>query len=273
MCATHISRLCNKNHLEYNRYFSFYYANCWHIDYCCCTIFNTIYPKEFLMQHNYIMGCYFSLEHKEKFRDHRNQNIVPKNLNCQIAAFSLTNSSSSTPKQDLVTSMLNCCNHESTEGSIISDQNQVNETEVDLSHFLVGKDVLGLGGFGIVRKVTKLTGSDDGKEYALKSMSKGMVLARNTGCMAVMTELKTLIMVDDCEFICRLHYAFQDDSNLYMVLDYAPCGDLRYNIRLAPMLRFSEALSRIFTYQILSALNHCHRRSILHRGKWNFIVT
>jgi hypothetical protein len=202
------------------------------------------------------MGCYFSIE-KPSYSN-----------NSQLSKVSATVSLSPANSPPAArTKMLGCCQNETTEESMSSNQSQVNETEVDLSHFTVGKEVLGLGGFGIVRKVTKVTGPDCGKEYALKSMAKGMVLARNTGCIAVMTELKTLIMVEDCEFICRLHYAFQDDANLFMVLDYAPCGDLRYNIRQAPMLRFSETLSRIFVYQILSALNHCHKRSILHRGE------
>lgn len=217
------------------------------------------------------MGCYFSIE-QHRYSCNRSQEQLNKRvLPCKAdrcGSFHSTVSPTRSPSNNSTsTKMLTCCQNESTEESMISDQSQVNETEIDLSHFTVGREVLGLGGFGIVRKVTKTTGPDDGKEYALKSMSKGMVLARNTGCVAVMTELKTLIMVDDCEFICRLHYAFQDEANLYMVLDYAPCGDLRYNIRQAPMLRFSETLSRIFVYQILSALNHCHKRSILHRGE------
>lgn len=151
--------------------------------------------------------------------------------------------------------------------SMNSHNSALNDTEVDLSHFTVSKDILGIGGFGMVRRITKHTGHDNGSEYALKSMSKGMVLARTTGCTAIMTELRALIMVEDCDYICQLHYAFQDDANLYMVLDYAACGDLRFNIRKAPLLRFSEHLSRNMIYQVFLALEHCHQRSILHRGK------
>jgi serine/threonine protein kinase len=160
-----------------------------------------------------------------------------------------------------------CCQNESaTDETMASEPTTFNDTEVDLSHFSVCPHILGLGGFGMVRKVTKLTGTDSYQSYALKSMSKGMVLARQTGIAAVMTELKALIMVEDCEFICRLHYAFQDEAHLYMVMDYAACGDLRYNLRLSPLQRFSESLSRVFVHQILSALHHCHLRAILHRG-------
>lgn len=164
-----------------------------------------------------------------------------------------------------------CCqasnDETSAESSMNSHNSASNDTEVDLSHFSIAKEILGMGGFGMVRRIVKQTGQDHGMEYALKSMSKGMVLARSTGCTAIMTELRALIMVEDCDYICRLHYAFQDDANLYMVLDYAACGDLRFNIRKAPLLRFSESLSRNMIYQVFLALEHCHQRSILHRGK------
>ena len=161
-----------------------------------------------------------------------------------------------------------CCHTGNDETSAESSMNTaLNDTEVDLTHFTVSKDILGIGGFGMVRRIIKNTGQDQGYEFALKSMSKGMVLGRSTGCTAIMTELRALIMVEDCEYICRMHYAFQDEAHLYMVLDYAACGDLRYNIRKAPLLRFSEHLSRNMIYQIFLALDHCHQRSILHRGK------
>ena len=43
---------------------------------------------------------------------------------------------------------------------------------IDLSHFSDSDQLLGLGGFGIVRLVTKLSGCDKNQAYALKSLSK-----------------------------------------------------------------------------------------------------
>lgn len=144
----------------------------------------------------------------------------------------------------------------------------INEMEVDLSHFSTPKEILGIGGFGIVRRVVKSTCSDIGMSYALKSISKQTVLSRPSGTRAVMTELKALIMISDCEHICSLKYAFQDDSFLYMVIEYCSGGDMRYNLRKAPQYRFSETTSKIIIRQVISAVQHCHNSYILHRGEW-----
>lgn len=141
-----------------------------------------------------------------------------------------------------------------------------NETEVDLSHFSKGIGTLGLGGFGMVRLVKKLTGRDKNKEFAMKSMSKDAILKRSSGPNAVMTELRALIMLSDCRFICNIRYAFQDSSHLYMVLELAPGGDMRFNLRAMSAMRFSEEASKNFICQIFTALDYCHRSSILHRG-------
>jgi serine/threonine protein kinase len=179
-------------------------------------------------------------------------------------------------KENKYSSSGSCCQQEQNQETHISSvyndcENSINSVEIDLSHFQRPKEVLGIGGFGLVRKVLKTTGSDRGSTYALKSINKGMILSRQSGITAVMTELKTLILVDDCDFICRLHYAFQDDSQLYMIMDYALGGDLRYNLRKSPNYKFSERLSKVFIIQALIALDFCHSRNILHRGNSFFV--
>ena len=142
-----------------------------------------------------------------------------------------------------------------------------NETEVDISHFSRPTEALGIGGFGMVRLVKKLTGSDRGQEYALKSMSKQAILKRSSGPSAVSSELKCLIILCNCNFVCRLHYAFQNESHLFMVLELGLGGDLRYNLRATPKSRFSETTAKNLICQILIALDHCHKSFILHRGR------
>jgi len=64
-------------------------------------------------------------------------------------------------------------------------------------------------------------------------------------------------------FIVRLHYAFQTDSKLYLVLEYAPGGDLGNMI--AKKKRFSEDVARIYTCEILLALEALHKQHIIFR--------
>ena len=144
-----------------------------------------------------------------------------------------------------------------------------NPVEIDVSHFWYktkGGRTLGLGGFGIVRRVVKQTGSDKGTEYAMKSMSKAAILKRSSGPLSVMTELRALIMLQDCQYISNIRYAFQDSKYIYIVLDLAKGGDMRYNMRLATHSRFTESAAKFFICQILLAVSYCHKFSILHRG-------
>lgn len=95
-------------------------------------------------------------------------------------------------------------------------------------------------------------------------MSKASVLRRKNGVATVFTELKILSMVN-CPFICNCHYAFQDENYLYLVLDLASGGDLRYNLSIAPNQRFSEERAKFYICQIMLAVQYCHSMNILHR--------
>jgi len=150
---------------------------------------------------------------------------------------------------------------------------EINSVEIDLSHFVFQGSssskngrTLGLGGFGVVRRAVKLTGDDRGVEYAMKSMSKSAILKRSSGPSSVMTELRALIMLLDCQFVCSIRYAFQDPKYLYIVLDLARGGDMRYNMRTTAFSRFSESAAKYYLCQIILAVSYCHKLSILHRG-------
>ena len=138
--------------------------------------------------------------------------------------------------------------------------------DVDLSSFSPPRRVLGIGGFGMVRAVTKINGVDKNTAYALKSLSKGAVLQRSSGIAAVLSELKALALLVDAKFICNVHYAFQDAIFLYMIIDLAAGGDLRFALKFSPNCRFNEVRARFYVAQIIQAIDSCHAASILHRG-------
>jgi serine/threonine protein kinase len=78
-----------------------------------------------------------------------------------------------------------------------------------------------------------------------------------------------------CRFIVNMHYAFQDTSNLYLLMDLLNGGDLRYHI--SRHKRFSEEqtsksimnkiiyLLEFFIACILLALDYIHTNNVLHR--------
>ncbi len=121
-----------------------------------------------------------------------------------------------------------------------------------------------LGGFGVVRFASKITPPNKFNHYAIKSLLKSNIISRKHGISCVFQELNILAMADN-PFICNCHYAFQDKNYLYLVLDLASCGDLRYNLSISPNKRFSEILSKFYIVQLIFALQYIHSIGVLHR--------
>ena len=101
------------------------------------------------------------------------------------------------------------------------------------------KYIIGKGGFGKVWKVQyKKT-----KEYfALKEMSKRKILDKKSE-KSINSERKFLSMLNH-PFMVNMHYAFQDNDNLYLVMDMLHGGDLRYHC--SRYRTFSEEQTRFF---------------------------
>ncbi len=113
-----------------------------------------------------------------------------------------------------------------------------NDSDIDINSFKMGS-YLGVGGSGVVKTATKITGKNCGRVYALKSLSKSYLLRKQSGPDSAFNELKVLVAIAERSndlstnkhnFIANIHYAFQDDSHLYFALDYASNGDMRNNL-------------------------------------------
>ena len=76
------------------------------------------------------------------------------------------------------------------------------------------------------------------------------------------TERKVLSLVNH-PFIMKLHYAFQSDDKLYLVLDYCPGGELFFH--LSRFRRFPERVARFYSAELLLAIGHLHKRGIIYR--------
>lgn len=63
--------------------------------------------------------------------------------------------------------------------------------------------------------------------------------------------------------IVNMRYAFQDDENLFMVLDLMLGGDLRFHLdRLGTM---PEDYVRFYAAEVALSLNYLHSLNIIHR--------
>ncbi|CAD8052561.1 unnamed protein product [Paramecium primaurelia] len=118
--------------------------------------------------------------------------------------------------------------------------------------------VIGVGGFG---KVWKVEQKKTGQTYALKEMSKALIIAKKS-VNSVMNE-KNILSNLKHPYLVNIYYAFQDRENLFLALDYMQGGDLRYH--LGRMRRFSEDQTRFFMACIFLGLEYMHSQNIIHR--------
>jgi serine/threonine protein kinase len=65
------------------------------------------------------------------------------------------------------------------------------------------------------------------------------------------------------KFIVNMLYAFQDDDNLYILMNLMEGGDLRYH--LSKLTVFSEGETKFMIASILMALDYLHSKLVVHR--------
>lgn len=66
------------------------------------------------------------------------------------------------------------------------------------------------------------------------------------------------------QFITNLHFAFQDDSNLYLVMDYYCGGDL---LTLLSKFedRLPEEMTKFYIAEMIIAISSVHNLNYIHR--------
>lgn len=107
----------------------------------------------------------------------------------------------------------------------------------------------------------KCHGQEKGRLFAMKILRKTHLLKKQQ-IERTRTERKVLSIVDH-PFIMKLHFAFQTEDKLYLVLDYCAGGELFFH--LSRHKRFSEGWTRFYAAELLLALGHLHSKGIIYR--------
>ncbi|XP_054711276.1 ribosomal protein S6 kinase alpha-5-like [Uloborus diversus] len=134
--------------------------------------------------------------------------------------------------------------------------------KVDISDFDLLK-VLGTGAYGKVFLVRKLRGNDRGKLYAMKVLKKASIVQKQKTLEHAKTERQVLEAIRQSPFLVTLHYAFQTDAKLHLILDYVSGGELFTHLYQKD--HFTEDQVRIYVGEIILALEHLHRLGIIYR--------
>uniref|UniRef100_A0AAY3ZTR1 Ribosomal protein S6 kinase n=1 Tax=Denticeps clupeoides TaxID=299321 RepID=A0AAY3ZTR1_9TELE len=123
--------------------------------------------------------------------------------------------------------------------------------------------VLGTGAYGKVFLVRKVSGHDSGKLYAMKVLKKASIVQKAKTAEHTRTERQVLEHIRQSPFLVTLHYAFQTETKLHLILDYVNGGELFTH--LVQRVRFKEQVVALYSGEIALALEHLHQLGIVYR--------
>ncbi|KAF1956224.1 kinase-like protein [Byssothecium circinans] len=146
-------------------------------------------------------------------------------------------------------------------------ENTMRKHEVEFLRFLRTKErpenfstlkIIGKGAFGEVKLVQR---RNDGKIYALKSLVKSEMFKKDQ--LAHVRSERDILAEADSAWVVKLHTTFQDNTFLYMLMEFLPGGDLmtmliKYEI-------FTEDITRFYMAEIVLAIEAVHKLGFIHR--------
>ena len=118
--------------------------------------------------------------------------------------------------------------------------------------------VIGRGAFGEVRLVREKSTK---RVFAMKSMIKEAMIMKNQ-VEHVHAERDVLASAENPRVV-TLHYSFQDDDNLYLIMDFLSGGDLMTLLIKEDIL--SEDAVKFYAAEAVMAIDYVHKLGYVHR--------
>jgi len=118
--------------------------------------------------------------------------------------------------------------------------------------------LIGRGAFGEVRLVRF---NDDGQVYAMKIMNKNFLIQKNQ--LAHCRAERDAMVANDSDNIVTLHFAFQDEHFLYIVMEYLPGGD--FMSLLIREQSLTEQATKFYMAELVLSVHAVHKAGFLHR--------
>ncbi|KAJ5076051.1 serine/threonine-protein kinase [Anaeramoeba ignava] len=118
--------------------------------------------------------------------------------------------------------------------------------------------VIGKGAFGLVCLVRE---KDTNEIFAMKMLNKKTMIEQGQA-VHVKTE-RDFLATANVPWVVALYYSFQDENNLYLIMEYVPGGDMMTLLINKNIL--SEELTRFFVAETVLAVEAMHKLAYIHR--------
>jgi serine/threonine protein kinase len=137
------------------------------------------------------------------------------------------------------------------------DSNRYREVLPQVHHFDILK-LIGKGAFGSVYIVKNKINQE---YYAMKVISKKLLKKKNN--ISYMKSERDILTKISHPFIVALHYAFQTQSKLFLIMEFLGGGELFYHLRRNGLILESQA--RIYFAEMILAIEFLHSVGVIHR--------
>jgi len=139
----------------------------------------------------------------------------------------------------------------------VREQKAKKKKKVTVEDFRTVK-IIGRGAFGEVRVVMK---KDNNSVYAMKTMRKKDMIDKNQ--VEHIKAEREILSAADNPWLVRLLFSFQDDTYLYLVMEYCGGGDLMTILMREDIL--SEKDTRFYMSELAQAIHSVHELKFVHR--------
>lgn len=139
-----------------------------------------------------------------------------------------------------------------------SEVGEINDPSIQVRDFYLMKTI-GKGAYGRVMLCQHRVSQQMG---AMKIMDKKRVTERKKAAMHLRNEKRILDAVD-MGFMTRATFMFEDNSNIYIIMEFAAGGDLFSLMR--DQGPFKETVAKFYACEVALALDYMHSCSLVHR--------
>ncbi|KAF9973831.1 camp-dependent protein kinase catalytic subunit [Actinomortierella ambigua] len=244
------------------------------------------YPPSYHQHHAYPCPPYSAYQHQHQHQHHQNPSMhevhrVPSQVPVHHQPYNITSMSSelhsssssraispqpqmSQPQQQPFKFEQHQFNFQTQQVTAIPNsqaqyhhQYQNKPRPFQLTDFTIHRTI-GTGSCGRVHLVQSVFNS---RFYALKVLKKRQIIASNQ--VEHVNEEKRILERIRHPFLVKTWGTFQDQPNLYIVMDYVVGGELFSVLRR--MVRFSNSVAKFYACQVLLALEYLHGNDIIYR--------